>query len=612
MMRLIMIALLVSLAMGAEDRGLKLRKMAAEQRTALVVGNADYVSQKPLKNPVNDSRAIRDALQKLNFKVFYLENAGRRELVRTIDRFIKELDRSGVGLVYFAGHGVEVDNENYLIPVRADIRNETDIKYEAIAVNQLVQDMQQTRSRLNVLILDACRDNPYKRLKRGGSSGLANVEAEGFFVAFATAPGKTASDGSGNHGLFTKHFLDNINKPGLPLREVFHNVRQGVYRESNREQLPLVRNGIGMGEFYFTLPNEQPKPPSIAAAQQLAMKTPTQPSAQSRVAFSNFDGRYALTVKPSPADATVYITNIKPRYEDGIRLEPGSYDIKVVKNGYITKRGTVELHSDLTVDIMLEKDPDAGIPASGLEPAMVRIKRGTFRMGTGTQSNSGEPDIFNTFMSLADTSSQQQSSSHPVTFQKDFYISAYEVTRGEYNRCVKDGACRAPENGSKYSKVCRKSRCPVTGVSWHDAKSYAKWLSKKSGKSYRLPSESEWEYAARTGTTNLYAWGVEKATDYAWYYDNAAGTTHPVGTRKPNRWGLYDMYGNVWEWCEDWYNANYGGTPYDGKPNTLKRENYKVYRGGAWSSGLNFLLAAKRNWANPNYRSSSGGFRLAR
>lgn len=331
------------LALDADNRGLKLRKAPppGEQKTALIIGNADYQSQKPLKNPVNDSRAIRDNLKNLGFHVLYLENAERREMVRTIDTFLKALDSSSVGLVYFAGHGLEVDGENYLVPLHAEIKNETDIKYEAIAVNQLIEDMQQTRSRFNIMILDACRDNPYKRLKRGGSSGLANVEAEGFFIAFATAPGKTAQDGRGNHGLFTKHFLKNINQKGVPLHQVFRNVRREVYLESNKEQLPLVRNGIALGEFYFIPPDaDAPSPLEPVETFQPTIK----PNRQ----------RYALTVSTDPADAAVYITNIAPKYHDGIMLPPGGYRIKIAKVGYKTQIDNINLESDLNLHYRLD------------------------------------------------------------------------------------------------------------------------------------------------------------------------------------------------------------------------------------------------------------------
>jgi hypothetical protein len=327
------------------DRALQLKKMQQEGRVALVIGNANYKEQ-PLKNPVNDAWAVKQELEKRNFDVFYLENAKRRIMIQTIDRFIRALERSSIGLVYYAGHGVEVNGENFLIPVGSDIETEMDIKYEAISMTRLISDMQRTRSRLNIFVMDACRNNPYHASTRGGASGgLANVEAEGFFIAFATSPGKVAKDGDGKHGLFTKYFLKYIKKEGMPLREVFHNVRQSVYRESHKEQLPLVRNGIGMGEFYFTLPKINYK----------AKDTTTKTKPKQAVVVKKEPSKYSLSIDTNPDDAHIYITNIKPKYHKGIRLSAGTYNIKITASGYETYRKTIDLTQNTTLYLQLNK-----------------------------------------------------------------------------------------------------------------------------------------------------------------------------------------------------------------------------------------------------------------
>ena len=346
-MRIALIVTLLFLSLFA-DRALQLKKMYQEGRVALVIGNANYAGAQALKNPVNDAHDVKVSLEKDGFEVFYLENANRRLMIRTIDRFLKRLDSAGIGLVYYAGHGVEVNGENFLIPVDSDIESETDIKYESISMNRLIEDMQMTRSRLNILVIDACRDNPYKGIKRGGGGGLANVEAEGFFIAFATSPGKTANDGDGNHGLFTQYFLKYIDKEGMPLREVFHNVRQEVYKKSHKQQLPLVRNGIGQGDFYFVLPKIDDKDSS-----QKTQKPKQTKSSYTIVQDEN--SGYSLKVDTYPEDASIYITNIIPKYHDGIILDPGEYRIKVVREGYKTKVAKIELYSDMNIFIQLDK-----------------------------------------------------------------------------------------------------------------------------------------------------------------------------------------------------------------------------------------------------------------
>ena len=132
----------------------------------------------------------------------------------------------------------------------------------------------------------------------------------------------------------------------------------------------------------------------------------------------------------------------------------------------------------------------------------------------------------------------------------------------------------------------QSDREPVVCISYNDAKAYIDWLNKKSRKKFRLPTEAEWEYAARAGTTSKYSFGDsdDDLEQFAWNGDNSDDRTHPVGTKKPNRWGLYDMHGNVWEWCEDWYAENYNDAPTDGSANTAGPRKSRSIRGGSWWS----------------------------
>ncbi len=217
-------------------------------------------------------------------------------------------------------------------------------------------------------------------------------------------------------------------------------------------------------------------------------------------------------------------------------------------------------------------------------PAMIHIKAGSFQMG----SNDGGSD---------------EKPVHTVTIAQDFYIGKYEVTLGEYRRCVEDSTCRAPLNDTGYQKMCLEDNCPVMNVSWEDAKTYTKWLSKKTNQSYRLPTEAEWEYVARAGTTTRYSFGNSDSSlgNYAWYRGNSNSKTHTVGSKQPNPWGLYDIHGNVYEWCEDWYTDSYrSGSHKD-----------KVLRGGSWYVTSNSVRSANRSWGNATYRNVNVGFRLA-
>ncbi len=235
------------------DRALKLYKQnhGGETKVALIVGNSNYNNRNlsKLKNPVNDARAVRDKLKEKDFEVLYIEDATQRELDKIIRRFTNKLKHSKVGLFYFAGHGLEVDKQNYLIPIGAKVSDIDDVKYEALAVNKIVDKMKRSGTRLNLVILDACRNNPFKR----GTGGLAAMSnAKGTLIAYATDSGSTASDNPNEkNGLFTKHFLKALDEP-LNQREFFHKIRMSVYKASGDKQLPYLNDGT-IGDFYFSV-----------------------------------------------------------------------------------------------------------------------------------------------------------------------------------------------------------------------------------------------------------------------------------------------------------------------------------------------------------------------
>ena len=322
----IVIILAVLLNGATDDRGLrlKLKQMRGEQRVALVIGNADYETFGDLRNPVNDARAMRDVLEGRNFNVLYLENARGREMTRMLRRFEDKLGNGGIGLFYYAGHGITVKGKNFLIPVDADIKAHNEVRFESVDVDRVLAKMESAGNRLNLVILDACRNDPFKR---GGGGGLAPLDAaQGMYIAFATAPGKTASDGTGDNGIFTSALLRYVKEPKT-VEEVFKYVRADVMRETGGDQIPWTSSSI-VGDFYFTLPSVQ--------------------------------DRYALTVIPEPADATVYIMNIRERYQPGIRLEPNkSYELKVVRQGYQPLQQTIFLHEDTKLPVALQKIGEA-------------------------------------------------------------------------------------------------------------------------------------------------------------------------------------------------------------------------------------------------------------
>ena len=229
-----------------------------EQRLALIIGNGSYKTA-PLTNPVNDVRLMETVLKQAGFEVIKGENASLRETRRLVRDFGDKLkQRGGVGLFYFAGHGVQVRGENYLVTIDSDIRNEDEVAEDSLNANFVLEKMLSAGNRMNLVILDACRNNPFAVRSRSSSSGLATMSApSGSMVAYSTAPGSVASDGTGKNGLYTQHLAQVIAQPGLPVEEVFKQVRTLVRRDSNNQQTPWENTALE-GQFYF-------KPVAVAA-----------------------------------------------------------------------------------------------------------------------------------------------------------------------------------------------------------------------------------------------------------------------------------------------------------------------------------------------------------
>ena len=266
------IALLLSLALGVifPVSGISAEEKASSARVALVVGNGAYTSA-PLKNPVNDARAMARALQDLGFEVQLGENLGQQGFIEALRKFGGRLrETGGVGLFYYAGHGMQVKGSNYLIPVDSSIQGEDEIRYMAIDANQVLDKMADSGNRLNIVILDACRDNPFARSFRSRQSGLAQMDApSGMLIAFATAPGAVAYDGEGVNSVYTKYLLRNLTLPGFPVELVLKRVREEVARETGQKQIPWESSSL-LGDFYFkaepaqaAAPSPQPDPTAI-------------------------------------------------------------------------------------------------------------------------------------------------------------------------------------------------------------------------------------------------------------------------------------------------------------------------------------------------------------
>lgn len=260
------IALVLAGAALAQDRVLDHPSFGqpgqTDARIALVIGNANYASA-PLKNPVNDATDMAAALRAVGFQVTLGTDWTKRQMEDAIRAFGAKLRAGGTGLFYFAGHGVQVRGRNYLVPVGFAIGSESEVEYEAVDAGRVLGQMEDAGNSVNIVILDACRNNPFGRGFRSAEQGLAQVTApNGSFVAYATAPGSVAADGAGRNGTYTAALLEALRVPNLRVEDVFKRVRQTVARATAQQQIPWDSSSL-VGDFYFAR-SAAPPPTTVA------------------------------------------------------------------------------------------------------------------------------------------------------------------------------------------------------------------------------------------------------------------------------------------------------------------------------------------------------------
>lgn len=510
----------------------------SSNRYALVIGNGTYAECGRLKNPVNDARDIAATLSSLGFTVEIIKDASLGEMEDAVVRLGDHLRASpkAYGFFYYAGHGIQSDGINYLIPVDADIKSESFLKTKALPAQSVLDTLQRARNSLNIVVLDACRDNPFN-WARGGARGLSVVSNQppGSIIVYATSAGVTSQDGEGRNGLFTSKLLENLGTPGLEINEIFRRTGKEVQSASGNRQIPAI--------------------------------------------YSQCFENVCLKAGVTPATIQPVVSNQETPF-------PGS--------------GTLEY-----------------------------IEGGSFK---STKSNyygkSGEVS--------------------------SFWIGKYEVTQKEWREVM----------GGNPSEFVRDD-FPVECVSWYDCIEYCNKRSEREGlkpvyridkhhqdpnntntrkldglkwiidvdwlaNGYRLPTEAEWEYAASGGKESMsyeYA-GSNTAGQAGWFYENAGDTqldddswdasklypnhnrTHFVGNKQANELGLYDMSGNVYEWCWDWYDIGLVSNQINGRgPET---GSTRVIRGGSWGSYARRCQVGYRNSLTPDSRNSTFGFRVVK
>lgn len=604
---------------GSIERAIPGANNAEVRRIAVVIGNGDY-GDDPLSNPINDARMMSNTLGLLGFEVMSYVNVTQQQMKKVILEFNQRLGAGGVGLFYFAGHGFRVGEKTLLLPIDADSRSAAGPLAKGIDLRSVLESMSMPRpDKLNLIVLDTCLNDPFH------AGDVASLDLpEQTLVAYATALGSFAADGA-RHGLYTAELLKAMVVPGRNIEEVFQRVQSAVSRETNSQQIPWVSSSLSR-EFRLVtaaqaarvLPDSAATPGEVVLALQSRGVLPKDSAEEFELAFwesikdSTHISDYEAYLKTYPngrfaALARARIERLRaatpatPKVEtppERTRPAPATPPTpERARPAPATPAAPEQARPAPASPAPAEKSSTTSARVSEVKdcptcPALMELPRGAFLMGSNSDDPSEKP-------------------AHQVSISQPFAIGKYEVTVEQWNACADAGACPRIATGASASK-----NSPVRDVSWDDAQLYVKWLSKVSGKSYRLPTEAEWEYANRGGTSTRYWWGDQMRTGHA----NCKGCGEPwrqdappdVGSFAANPYGLYDMNGSVWEWVSDCWHNSYKGAPSDGRSWDEQYCRVRVIRGGSWRDGVSYMLSSTRFKYDASVRYSQNGFRVAR
>jgi len=575
------------------------RAALAETRLALLIGNQNYAREVgPLTNPLNDVSLIEAALTKLGFTVTVLKDARYRDMDVALKRYAAELRRAGpgaVGFFYYSGHGAaNADTRtNYLIPVDVTSAEDETVWYGSIQQNQITDLLsREAPAATQFVVFDACRNELHLSSGAakaiGADKGFVPVaQTAGLLIAYATAPNQTASDAGHGGGVYAKALADELLKPGVEAVTMFRAVQIRVKQAIGQD--PWL-SFPSLAPVYLA-GRDEPSPPLSEAARIWSEIKDLKDIA----VFEAFRKQYGPSNAFYDTLAGQRIAELK-RAQIAVVAPPPPVDVPSC-DGLLVAVGTGKKPCIKPGSGQFFKDcPEC--------PEMVIAPAGSFTMG----SPKTEPEHRN-----------NEEPQHKVTFAKPFAVGRFAVTFAEWDACANDGGCGGylPKDEG-WGRADR----PVINVSWDDAKSYVEWLSKKTGRRYRLLSEAEREYVTRAGKQSPFWWGASISPEQANYDGNYTynggrsgkyrGQTLPVKSFDPNPWGLYQVHGNVFDWVEDCYHDNYNGAPGDGSAWITGVCTYRVLRGGSWYINPQFLRAAYRNSNGiPQIRDYGRGFRVA-
>jgi len=605
-----------SMSVQAQQRGFKKINLIIDGQTttlysgshALVIGVSDYTEGwQDLYGVKNDISCVKSALEKQDFNVVVVENPTSVALKNAFDDFISKYGRvlDNRLLIYFSGHGHTLKtgwggDMGYIVPSDAPDPNiNPDVfKDKAIDMETMEVYAKKIDSKHALFMFDCCFSGSVFSMSKAAPAFISYKTREPV-RQFITAG--TAEEEVPDKSIFCREFVEALNGPGdingdgyLTGSELGEYLQTKVINYSEEAQHPQygkIRNpNLDKGDFVFVLENQP-----AAAGNQNSIKISEEP------VISLSSGNIELSCEISGAlfmDSTFYRNVSKGTRVTLSDVASGMHTLKI--EGAEPWQDTVLVAENIT-SVVNAKSTKPNIRNYEWEPVMVLVKGGSFTMGCSIEQTDCSND---------------EKPARQVTVS-DFFIGKYEVTQSLWREVM----------GTNPSNFGNCDNCPVEKVSWENAQEFIKKINLRTGKNYRLPSEAEWEYAARGGNESKgykYA-GSNNLVDVGWFWANSGDTylsgswdsdrimknnckTHPVGQHKANELGLFDMSGNVWEWCSDWYGSYKSSSPTD--PQGLSSGSTRVLRGGSWFNFPEDCRVSYRYCFNPLGRGGDYGFRL--
>ncbi len=607
--------LLCIIAASAQQRGFKPVSIKINgqesslygQSHALVIGNSNYTNGWAwLPGVENDVNEVKTALETNGFHVLVEHDLTKEQMDKSITEFISQYgqDKDNRLLIYYAGHGhtirpqwasKEEDNIGYLVPVDAPKPNDNQGAFQSKAIEMIDVEKYalRTGSKHLLFLFDACFAGSVFAMNRAAPAVIDyKTKMPVRQIISAGSANETVPDKS----IFCRQFVAAIttadadyNKDGYltgsELGEFLQTTVVNYSRNSQHPQYGKIRNpNLDKGDFVFVLPTGQPSGNESTTTTTSPLDNETPPARKKIEVEEESLVAYGSIEINAEMDGDIYL--------DNAFIKKASANNKITLRNIETGKHTFEIRgsSPFSETIQVEKDRKTLINAksantagytettSGLNLEMIFVEGGFFYMG----SNNGDVD---------------EKPVHTVQVGS-LYIGKCEVTQAQWRTVM--------GSNPSFHKDC--DNCPVEQVSWDDAQKFISKLNQMTGKQYSLPTEAEWEYAARGGQKSKgYTYsGSNSLGDVGWYNDNSGPATHPVAQKQANELGIYDMSGNVWEWCNDWYKGypgSSGVTDYTG--------SLRVFRGGCWIYDARDCRSANRDDYSPAGRGIIVGFRLA-